>query len=85
MGSVRQCYWTEGQLVVVTNGETFRLVSTEAVKALKRNWFDPHRAADRTGPADAGTSESPAAGPLFDPDSPRRMLLIQEHLSGIRD
>lgn len=91
-----RCYWSQGLLTVIVGERRFHLDSTEGMKALKRNWFDSRAAHELRGsePAidsDARTDRegSPAAAaitaPLFDPDSPRRMLLIQEKLSGLRD
>lgn len=75
-----QCFWENGSLIVRYQEATFRVPSVAAVKALKRNYFDP-AVAEAVG--EIGTS--PAPGPLFEPDSPRRMSLIQEQLSGLRD
>lgn len=73
---VRHCYWDANRLVIETPLRTVRLTSTAGIQALKTNsWTD---AADAFG-------ETPAPLQLFEPDSPRRMALIQERLSGLKD
>jgi hypothetical protein len=69
---VQRCFWEKGHLVIETTDSRHEISSVEAIKALKQNRFYP----------DEGDSEGVR---LFDPDSPRRMILIQEHLSGPRD
>lgn len=66
---VRQCFWRDGMLVVVTARGERVLDSTTGVKALKANRF----------------TDSEGSFVLFSPDSPRRMVLIQEAVSVLRD
>jgi len=71
---VRQCYWREGVLVVETDSNRYELSSTTGVRALKENRL---RQSDVAG--------LDAELPLFAPDDPRRMALIQEQISGLKD
>ena len=71
---VRQCYWEEGRLAVETSVRTYRISSTAGVKALKENRLPRSEHADLEHDLE-----------LFRDDDPRRMALIQEQLSGIKD
>lgn len=69
---------------MILGDRQFHLDSTEGLKALKRNWFDSRLAEEVEAGGTSSASEGITA-PLFKPDSPRRMLLIQEKISGLRD
>ncbi len=71
---VRQCYWNEGMLVVETDTGTYRVSSTVGVKALKSNRLP--------GGEISGLTDDLV---LFTTDDPRRMALIQEQMSGLKD
>ena len=71
---VRQCYWEDGCLVVETSARSYRIRSTDGIKALKANRLL------RSGHADLEHDLE-----LFRDDDPRRMALIQEQLSGLKD
>ncbi len=74
--NVKKCYWEQGQLVVVTESSTFKLAANEGIQALKSNrWRVPG----------SGDGDDHREIPLFDPDEPRRMALIQERISHLRD
>jgi len=68
---ILRCYWKNGKLNVETEKEVFAVDSSEGVKALKANLI--------TLPGETD------AVPIFVPDSPRRMTLVQERISGLRD
>lgn len=79
--TVQRCFWEDGQLVIVTSRGEYRLSSSDGIRALKTNtWALPDGRNDKT--EDSPTIQS---FPLFDPDEPRRMALIQERLSGLGD
>lgn len=70
----RQCYWREGVLVIKTEQTSFELSSTAGVRALKENLLRQ--------------TEIPGLDSdivLFSSDDPRRMALIQEQISGLKD
>lgn len=71
---VRTCWWKDGALVVETDRTTYRLSSTLGMKSLKNN---------RISAADLDELTDDLIP--FPDDSPRRMALIQEQLSGIKD
>lgn len=71
---VRQCDWRDGRLIVETESRTYEVSSTVGIKALKANLL---------GRAEHGDLTDDLV--LFQDDDLRRMALIQEKLSGIKD
>lgn len=69
---VQRCYWNGGELNVVLTDRTIALNGPDGLKALKRNEL---------------VLEGDATSvPLFGTDdNARRMQLIQEKISGLRD
>lgn len=75
---IQRCFWKNGELHFDTGETIFSLDSASGIKALKANRV--------VVPAETGTSSRISDEiPIFEPDSPRRMTLIQEKISGLRD
>ena len=78
---VQQCFWQDGNLVIVTAGGQIQLSGTDGVRALKENRVSlPERQETSTDEVSA-----PQEIPLFEPDDPRRMAMIQDRISSLRD
>lgn len=78
---VQQCFWQDGQLIVVTERERIELSGTDGVRALKENKVS---LSGKPGGVTDDTS-TPREIPLFEPDDPRRMAMIQDRISSLRD
>lgn len=74
---VQQCFWQGGNLVIVTEDIRLELPRSEGIRALKTNSW--------SAPAASEGQPPPPPQPLFEPDDPRRLSLIQERISHLKD
>lgn len=68
---VTRCYWSGAMLIIEASDVSLTLSQTEGLIALKRN--------------SVALAETSGEVPLFEPDTPRRMELIQQQISAPRD